>query len=532
MKNDRKRKQEFLVKQILEQGFADNFSEYLRAEKTGGEDINNWTFEELETMVILFKRSIKNTNPTLALHFKLEEFDTGETEKNTFAKRISTMKKKPSSLVKAERTPVVEKAEVLDQGFFGGQTILYSIRLDELRMRSQRTEADFKWLQDTLSKEFPWVPLPPLMPRKKEAISPHMLKSLTTSKGQFLKDLFKHPQLRGSLALETFIASTKEEFPAKSKELNKYLDKHLLLERGMTKKSFDSLGKDVLSLQPTELGFVELKISSHIQNYFTSIEGQFPRYEAVIEKIERAAAEWDTDMKKLMATNSKMRDAFIELQSAALKYNTSRPIKSISNILEDSLYGSLTNFFEQNNRLLDESRKLFKQHIGHRFGYLKSYVQNVIEIIAQRNHFSLENTKYKSQLAEKKSRKLDLDAGALEIDASTCTALGLTLQEVRSSPEISRKLSFPEESIKLRRFSEVFAYVNLSVYKEMLYFEDFLMKSMIDNVDNLSLKNIDLIQRNNELWAEILSNFKDVKEMIAKYGPSSIELDRRVEVEA
>lgn len=72
--NERKKKQTYLIKNVIEQGYdPDTFTEYLHQEKHEGENIDIWTTEELETMVVLFKRSLIENNEQEKLNAMLEE---------------------------------------------------------------------------------------------------------------------------------------------------------------------------------------------------------------------------------------------------------------------------------------------------------------------------------------------------------------------------------------------------------------------------------------------------------------------------
>jgi hypothetical protein len=57
-KQETKKKQLYLKDNIMENGYdPDDFATFLENEKEGGIDIENWTFEELETLVHLFRKT-------------------------------------------------------------------------------------------------------------------------------------------------------------------------------------------------------------------------------------------------------------------------------------------------------------------------------------------------------------------------------------------------------------------------------------------------------------------------------------------
>lgn len=57
-KQEIKKKQLYLKENIMTMGYdPDDFATFLENEKEGGIDIENWTYEELETLVHLFRKS-------------------------------------------------------------------------------------------------------------------------------------------------------------------------------------------------------------------------------------------------------------------------------------------------------------------------------------------------------------------------------------------------------------------------------------------------------------------------------------------
>jgi hypothetical protein len=55
---EQKKKQNYLKDNIITNGYdAQDFAEFIENEKEGGIDINNWTLEELETIVQIYQNS-------------------------------------------------------------------------------------------------------------------------------------------------------------------------------------------------------------------------------------------------------------------------------------------------------------------------------------------------------------------------------------------------------------------------------------------------------------------------------------------
>ena len=111
-------KQTFLYQNVLQMGYnAELFSEYMMSLKPDGDDIDNWTLEELMKVVEDFRRL-----PDVSLPRSLD-FTTGQTYK------------------KIELA--VEENEI------------FRITIDEIQSSVLRSYADVLWISKTLSDEYP-----------------------------------------------------------------------------------------------------------------------------------------------------------------------------------------------------------------------------------------------------------------------------------------------------------------------------------------------------------------------------------------
>ena len=63
----------------------------------------------------------------------------------------------------------------------------------------------------------------------------------------------------------------------------------------------------------------------------------------------------------------------------------------------------------------------------------------------------------------------------------------------------------------LRRFADIFASCNKTVYDEVIKFERYFVRSIIQNWKEWNTKINDLISRRHSSWADMLGHFDDVK---------------------
>lgn len=446
--NERKKKQTYLIKNIIEQSHdPDAFSQFLHSQRQDGEDIDNWTIEELESMVALYKRSVVDTSDFERFNFLLEDLELSNSDEYVYAKRYKMAKKKKTVLSATQAYIFVEGTEVKDVGLFSGKQIIFTVSVPELELKVRRTDAEFKWLLEYLAKEFPFTPLPPMMTAHDKTFDPAAVNLTRKYFEKFLNECVKHADMRSSLALEIFlVAQTKEEMAMRTKDIQTFFGKNLILNKVFTKKAFDAVSKDVLKMFPTANGVGELKISATLKNYIKCSEGQFAAYEALFEKLEKLHGDFDRYHKKLMGINTKIKDTLSELQSASVKFNASKPFRSRYNIMEDTLFSVAAAYFDNYDKVLEEQKNLYKKHVGDYARYTKEYISNMRAVIDQRNALSGEYFKAKFALDERKYKRLTSDKSQWDIDADLCKIQQLDVDVVKSDVEIAKRFMISDVS--------------------------------------------------------------------------------------
>ena len=69
---------------------------------------------------------------------------------------------------------------------------------------------------------------------------------------------------------------------------------------------------------------------------------------------------------------------------------------------------------------------------------------------------------------------------------------------------------FNDETQKIRRYGDLFALFNNNVFNEMLYFEQYFLKSVLGTFKNFADRNIENITQNHLIYAEMLSELADI----------------------
>lgn len=343
---ERKRKQEFLKASILQSDFdPEHFSAFLVQERTDGEQIDNWTFEELETMVALYKRTLRGRQPALDLQFKMEDLELNDDKASVYVKRVETARRAPTLLSTARQAIRVRKIDVIEGGFFYGKSLAFDLLLYPAKTTVIRSEDQFRWLQETLALEFPQSIIPPLTKVLSKTFDDESLKLYKYYYERFLNELAAHKDLRYSLALDNFLkCRSKEELDIKKGEIEGFIRRNILLERNLTKRKFEGLTQNPLVIYPTPQGSMYLKISQTLKSHFVNSDLKLGLYETTFEKLDKVAEEFAKAFGRLVKATDSYRELILELQATAEKYNVSKQAKYAACVTEELVLGSIGDF--------------------------------------------------------------------------------------------------------------------------------------------------------------------------------------------
>lgn len=93
----------------------------------------------------------------------MEEIEISDNEDSIYVKRFTCKKPKPTIITKNDCEVKIIKCKVIEGGFFTGRYLGFDIVVEGINLNVTREEYDFKWLKDTLKKEFPYASIPFLL---------------------------------------------------------------------------------------------------------------------------------------------------------------------------------------------------------------------------------------------------------------------------------------------------------------------------------------------------------------------------------
>ena len=169
-------KQNLLQTEIIEKNLdKGSFINFCLSKKENGDDLNNWTYAELQEIVKEFVSSQNPQNEQIPKGNdddlnkedleKMEKFSAEEPK--VFTERtIECRKLEKTELNDKKITITVKNPKEMDGGVFGKNYVLYEVSTSPLNWIVTRRYSDFDLLRQLLAKYFPSYNIPPL-PNKK-----------------------------------------------------------------------------------------------------------------------------------------------------------------------------------------------------------------------------------------------------------------------------------------------------------------------------------------------------------------------------
>ena len=277
MEDEQEIKQSYLRKEILDNNYdAQSFLDFLITKKgEKASDINNWTIDELKTVVIEFKNANNNNqkentssnyiledlppadNEVLKINSVLTPFSSSKSANNVdknneynyfsenandwlFVKRDSNDRFSISKYINVNNVIYTEEISCLEpdqspfsnyenikikvsspkkeydstgfKGFFI-KTIYYSFLLENniIKLNKRRRYTDFEWLRKTLIRLYPGIYIPPLPLKTLNVNKPEKIEKYLSYIQRFVDEIMEDKLLKNSSLIYLFFSTEKEE---------------------------------------------------------------------------------------------------------------------------------------------------------------------------------------------------------------------------------------------------------------------------------------------------------------------------------
>ncbi len=428
MDSDIDSKKDLLKKEILDNNYDQNkFIEFCVSKKENGDDLSQWTLEELQEIIKEFISSqeistSENMNNNLNIDSEKKEIETKEeksninnpneinnqniegdikqmaetkVEKTTKTQTINCRKLEKSQLNDKVIEVLVQNPKLIETSFISSNYINYEVSTPAMNWVVFRRYSDFLWLRSVLVKFFSGHVVPPI-PNKKSGgrrFEKDFIEKRMKFLQKFISAVIENEIYKASEPLIAFLSMTDHnQFEAKMKELTSFQPSPYIEEI----KTFSGTVSIASSQDDNE------KYFKNIANYFRI---QYQLYERLNGNLKEF-------YNNFYATQKSMENIQKDFEILHLLNTRVAMKEAITKTYEE--YGI---FFKNWSRILYKQNITVKSHIKEFFKFAKMEGTSYSELISRRDEARDKYLNFNNKLTQKKEKHwLNKDISKWEID--------------------------------------------------------------------------------------------------------------------
>ena len=425
-------KQNLIREEIIDKGYDSiKFIEYLiQCKGPGGENINKWSITDLKNAIIDFKYINDNSkkdndkesdsskpsinkneienNRDMSAPSAPKEKNLGETilmsvidiKNNIFSdsskqnENIDYGLKTPNNLNcrQIDNTDLGKQEEIyvkigfpekIDGGFFGRDSVSFTVTAIPLGFVVKRNYLDFEWLRDILLKLYNWNFIPSL---------PNLYLYNKNNEDEFFKECIRN--------LEKFMNYLLSDKIIKSSQiLYDFLCKENEKEFSKIKKEFENItpNNDIQNYQSVN-GKIDIDISVEKEKKFEEIKNYCYENEKLCKQLNSNLKEIDENFNNILKKFKESSLIFDKLKNLTDKYYS-------NDIFTKQIYQQMKNMFLSLQNALKKEKDILKVEIKENFNFISNNYSNFYQLIKK-----VEDSKkiYKKEEKELVSLKNDL----------------------------------------------------------------------------------------------------------------------------
>ena len=425
-------KQNLIREEIIDKGYDSiKFIEYLiQCKGPGGENINKWSITDLKNAIIDFKYINDNSkkdndkesdsskpsinkneienNIDMSAPSAPKEKNLGETilmsvidiKNNIFSdsskqnENIDYGLKTPNNLNcrQIDNTDLGKQEEIyvkigfpekIDGGFFGRDSVSFTVAAIPLGFVVKRNYLDFEWLRDILLKLYNWNFIPSL---------PNLYLYNKNNEDEFFKECIRN--------LEKFMNYLLSDKIIKSSQiLYDFLCKENEKEFSKIKKEFENItpNNDIQNYQSVN-GKIDIDISVEKEKKFEEIKNYCYENEKLCKQLNSNLKEIDENFNNILKKFKESSLIFDKLKNLTDKYYS-------NDIFTKQIYQQMKNMFLSLQNALKKEKDILKAEIKENFNFISNNYSNFYQLIKK-----VEDSKkiYKKEEKELVSLKNDL----------------------------------------------------------------------------------------------------------------------------
>ena len=390
--NELEKKKELLKNEIVEKNIDQNsFINYCMSKKQNGDDLNNWTLDELKEVIIEFTSKqnmsiqnqtqiIKNDNSIINqnINHSYENIDTSKlkvVEKNKSKSIFMECKKLEKTILNDKKINIIirnPKAQSATN-FLSSGYILYEVYTQETNWNVQRRYSDFDWLRNTLIKYFPFKLIAPIPGKKigNRRFNVDFIEKRMNFLQKFIDSIIKDEYFKASEVVISFLSIIDRiQFENKMKELSSYLPSKYIQDY----KSFNSQ-VEISTEQSNDNGELN-NIKNPSEDYYTNIKYYFKLQSTLLEKLNYNLKFFYQSMKVCCKHLEEVHKNFETINQLNEKISMREPIKKT--------YEEFGIFIKNWKRILYNQNEQIKESIKNFFKYIRLEGNSFSDMIVRR----------------------------------------------------------------------------------------------------------------------------------------------------
>ena len=396
-------KQTLLQTEIIEKNYDKTaFINFCLSKKENGDDLNNWTLDELTEIVHEFVKSQTQTQTSLPEQIptstgpsdkqqegqdikkedieKMEKFNAEETK--TFKERVIECRKLEKTQLNDNKLVItVKNPKEMEGGVFGKNYVLYDVLTDPFGWTVQRRFSDFDTLRKLITKHFPSFYVPPL-PNKK------------MGNRRFDEDFIQKRMKFLNLFINSLVAS--ESFKS-SEILMAFLS---YTDRG----KFESKFKEYTTQQPSAYveeyktldGKVTISHDEGNEKYFTNISKYFRLQGQILDRLNYSLKMFFNNMNQVIESLQDVQKNYEILHVLNTRVLMKQTITKS--------YEELGCFFKNYRKILIKQNDMVKNHMKDFFKYINLEGKAYTELIDRREELKAKYNSENQKLTNKKEK--------------------------------------------------------------------------------------------------------------------------------
>ena len=394
-------KQTLLQTEIIEKNYDKTaFINFCLSKKENGDDLNNWTLEELTEIVHEFVNSQNQAQSETKTEEvkpasqkegegqeikkedieKMEKFNA-EDSKNFKERVIECRKLEKTQLNENKLVITVRNPKEMDGGVFGKNYILYEVQTDPFGWIVHRRFSDFDNLRKLIAKHFPSFYVPPL-PNKKmgnKRFEDKFIKKRMKFLNLFINNLVQSESFKCSEILIAFLSyEDRGKFDSKFKE-------YTTQQPSMYVEEYKTLD-----------GKVTISHDEGNEKYFTNINKYFRLQGQILDRLNFSLKMFYNNMNLVAESLQDVQKNFEILHVLNTRVLMKQTITKS--------YEEMSCFFKNYRKILIKQNEMVKNHMKDFFKYINLEGKAYNELIERREELKAKYTAENQRVTAKKEK--------------------------------------------------------------------------------------------------------------------------------